>query len=332
MDRRLAKNQIVVLDGIAMAKETTTNPEPQTQPSVSRPAIGQSPICHAPVTIFAIPKAFIGDSDRIQRNAIGSWKQLSPAVDVLLFGDEEGIGEFAHEIDAAHESHLERNSHGTPLVNSAFAVAHELSSSPVLVYCNSDIILGPDFVQAIERLSNGAQFKTWLAIAERVDVEIDREIDFQNQQQLDWLHQHCASNGKQTSRACKEFFAFSRNLYRDVPPFAIGRGNWDNWMVASVKADGIPVIDLSESVSVIHQAHDYSHMNASRMECYVNGTEARENQRLAGGRNLISGSTCTYRLRENGVEPIGTVEACIDLFRDVPKFANLSIQLLLGRS
>jgi len=40
------------------------------------------------LTIFAIPKPFSGEFDRIQRNAISSWKSLPGAPQIILFGDE----------------------------------------------------------------------------------------------------------------------------------------------------------------------------------------------------------------------------------------------------
>ena len=320
----MAKSQTVVFDGVGMT-EKATNSTLQTKHS-------SEALCHAPITLFAIPKAFEGDADRIQRNAIQSWMQLNPAMDVLLFGDEPGIESFANEVGAFHESRLARNESGTPLVSSAFAAAHKLSDSPTLVYCNSDVILGPDFVRAIERLSSQTQLKQWLAIGQRTDVVIDREIEFESKTQVAWLEHRCKTEGEQSSRVCKEYFAFSRELFQNVPPFAVGRGNWDNWMVANAKANEIPIVDLTQQVTAIHQAHDYSHMNSSRMKCYVNGEEAIENQKLAGGRNLISGSTCTHRLGDNGIERIGIARAGFDFLQDIPRFAKLATQLLFGRS
>lgn len=289
------------------------------------------PLCHAPVTIFALPKPFVGDADRIQSNAFRSWMQLSPTVDVLLLGDETGIADFAAEHQIAHFGHVDRNRNGTPLVSDAFSLAHQISTSPILVYCNSDVILDHSFALAMESLSSQNQFEQWLAIGQRTDVAIDRELNFADADQLRWLNEKSRADGKKSSHVCKEYFAFSRSLYQDVPPFAVGRGNWDNWMVSSVKQSGVPVIDLSRQVSAIHQSHDYAHMNGSRMSCYVNGKEARENQRLAGGRNLISGSVCTHRLATDCVERIGMVRGVLDFLGDVPRFVKLMAQLMLGR-
>jgi len=288
-------------------------------------------LCHAPITIFALPKAFSGDADRIQSNAFRSWTQLSPAVDVLLVGDEKGIAEFAAEHHVAHVGQVSRNDSGTPLVSDAFLLAHQVSTSPILVYCNSDVILDHSFVRAMETLANQKQFDRWLGIGQRTDVEIDRELNFEDETQLRWLKQQKSERGTKSSHVCKEYFAFTRDLFTDVPPFAVGRGNWDNWMVASVKPMGVPVVDLSKYVSAVHQSHDYAHMQGSRMHCYVSGDEARENQRLAGGRNLISGSVCTHRLKDDRIEKIGFVRGALDFLGDVPRFAKLMAQLMLSQ-
>ena len=321
----MAKNQTVVFDGVTVDLKTT---QLQTESGLKT----SRTIGHAPITIFAIPKAFTGESARIQRNAIQSWMQLSPAVDVLLFGDEAGIGEFADDVGALHESELQRNEQGTPLVSSAFAQVCELTTSPIVVYCNADVILGPDFVQAIEQLSEQKELDQWLAIGQRTDLCVDCKIDFEDSDQVNSLWQNGETNGVVSSRVCKEFFAFPRELFREIPAFAVGRGNWDNWVVANAKAQNVPVIDLSKKTTVLHQSHNYLHLKASRMSCYVNGAEAIENQRLAKGRNLISGSTCTHRLRDSGVQKIGAAEAAFDFLVDLPRFAKLMVQLLSGRS
>jgi hypothetical protein len=182
----------------------------------------------------------------------------------------------------------------------------------------------------MEQLSAQSQFDDWLAIGRRVDLSVDAEIDFADEFQLKKLVERSRSEGSEASAVCKEFFAFNRGLFYDVPPFAVGRGNWDNFMVANAKSKSIPVIDLSPKVVVIHQQHDYSHMTASRLKCYVSGPEAKENQRLAGGRNIVSGTARTHRLGARGIDKIGPMEAGLDFLRDLPRLAKLTTQLLLS--
>ena len=194
------------------------------------------------------------------------------------------------------------------------------------------MILGPDFPRSIEQLSDLASLDQWLAIGQRTDLPVDANVDFDDPAEAESLWHDGRERGVLSSRVCKEFFAFPRGLFQAIPPFAVGRGNWDNWMVANAKAQQIPVVDLSPVVTVLHQSHDYGHLKANRMSCYVSGDEARENQRLAGGRNLIAGSTCTHRLSPNGIEEIGLARAAVDFLFDLPRFTRLSFQLLSGRS
>lgn len=303
----------------------------ETQASQSEPTADQ--LCRAPVTLFALPKPFVGDSIRIQRNAFLSWQRLQSSVDVLLLGDEEGIEEFATENGFAYGGGVDRNEDGTPLVSSAFAKAHEVSASPILVYCNSDVILERGFVRAMQALADHfvESGKDFLAIGHRTDLAVERDVDFSNPHDLESLMEQCRKHGTKSSAVCKEYFAFRHGFYQSIPPFAVGRGNWDNWMVAHAHQQNIPVVDISEEALAIHQSHDYSHAGVSRMACYVNGKEARQNQRLAGGRNLVSGSTANYLLSGGGIKRMGVAKKMIRFLQDVPRFSRLMTQLLVQK-
>jgi hypothetical protein len=63
----------------------------------------------APITIFAIPKAFRGHIGVIQRNAIEAWTQMRPAPQVLLFGDDEGVADVARDLGVRHVPQVQRN-------------------------------------------------------------------------------------------------------------------------------------------------------------------------------------------------------------------------------
>ncbi|MDG1875586.1 MAG: hypothetical protein P8J27_16870 [Mariniblastus sp.] len=280
------------------------------------------------VTLFALPKPFGVETDLIQKNAIKSWTQLSPHVEVLLIGDEDGIAETATEFGARHSNQLEFNSHGTPLVSSAFEIAHRETNSPFLVYCNSDVILMKDFVRAIELLAAHESFEKFVAFGQRTNLKVDHPIDFENKSEIENLLSDCVTSGKLATNACKEYFIFSRELYQQIPEFAIGRGNWDNWMIHSAKQDKHAVINLSDIVTVIHQDHSYSHTSTGRRGCYVSGEEARQNQRLAGGRHLISGSYGNWRLTPTGLQREKPLFLNPSFWSDIPRFGRLMMNLM----
>ncbi len=283
------------------------------------------------ITIFSIPKPFDNTqhgTDQIQQNAINSWTRLGPDVEVLLIGDEDGIAQTAAELEVRHSDGLEFNQHGTPLVSSAFQIAHQKTRSPILVYCNCDVILMPDFVDAIKTLVADQTCSQFVAFGQRTDLKVDHVVDFDDVGQTQQLLEDCDRDGTPVSNACKEYFAFNRELYTNVPRFAVGRGNWDNWMIHFAKQQNIAVVSLSDLVRVVHQEHDYSHMKAQRFQCYVSGDEAKENRRLAGGRHLISGSTPSWRLTRDGLVRENPFLLSRNFWADVPRFARLMLNLL----
>lgn len=303
------------------------------------------------VAIFTMPKSFADPHiNLIQRNAIQSWQSLGDTVEVILIGDDPGIAEAAIEFDIRHHVEVDRNGFGTPLVSHAFHIAKDLTDAEVLVYCNADTILLPDFKTAIQRIANGPIAQRFLAIGRRTNLDIVEAVDFSDPSAVMQLRQNAITSGRPASIVCKEFFAFSRGLFEDIPDFAVGRGNWDNWMVAYAKSIGVPVIDVSAMVLTIHQNHDYHHLPTERRrgqsqtdtisprgvaglkkglrkQCYLSGEEAKENQRLAGGKHIVNGSTTTCRLTQSGVVENRFAWLNLRFWVDLPRFLRLVNQL-----
>jgi hypothetical protein len=100
------------------------------------------------LTLFTVPKGFVGDTDVIQRNAIESWTRLGPDVEVILCGDDDGTALAALDLGVRHVPDTQRNEHGTPLLDSVFEAARQASLSPLLAYVNADIVLFDDFLDA----------------------------------------------------------------------------------------------------------------------------------------------------------------------------------------
>jgi len=278
------------------------------------------------LTLFTIPRSFDDEWSVIQKNAINSWKQLGPSVDVVLIGDDAGIAEFASEAGVGHCAGVKCNEFGTPLLSSAFQIAAQNSSSQLLGYVNCDIILFSEFVESIERVvahySDTPQ-KDFLAIGRRTNLFIDQPLDFQQQAQVDELHRRARAEGQLDSVVCKDYFVFPRARFCSIPDFAVGRGNWDNWMLAKAKSDSLSVVSLTECVLAIHQTNLGTHSGLAKFKNYVAGPEAKTNQRLAGGRNLINGSTSTHRLTNEGVVSNHWHGFGCEFWFDFPKFARL---------
>ena len=286
------------------------------------------------ITLFTTPNPFADKDDHttiIQTNAIRSWARLGPLVQVILIGDESGIEATAKQLGVQHSSQLQYNARLTPLVSSAFETARSMSDAPLLAYCNSDVILTENFLTTITRLMELKQQEPFVAFGRRIDLKVETEVDFDAPEALAALVARAKSEGKICSQICKEYFVFSRELYQNIPVFAIGRGNWDNWMIHSAKANGTDVINVSHQVTAIHQMHNYKHANTHRRNVYWTGKEAKENQRLGGGRHLVLGSVGTHRLTPSGIEREKALLLNPHFWADIPRFLRLLKNLVLSR-
>jgi hypothetical protein len=256
------------------------------------------------LTIFSIPKPFREEFAVIQRNAIQSWRLLHSDCEVILFGTEEGTAEIAAELNMRHVPEVARNEYGTPLVNDIFDQAQNLARHSVLCYVNADIILMGNFLAALHRIMDRPRF---LMIGQRRDVDIQEPWDFADPNWETNLRNHAKSEGECHQPFGVDYFAFSRGLYQDIPPFAIGRYYWDHWLVYSALASGVPVFDATPATVVIHQNHGYSSRQV------MSSPESARNLELAhactvGGEFLMfPAQSATWIIGHNGVRPALTL-------------------------
>ena len=252
------------------------------------------------ITLFAIPKPFQGHNEVIQRNAITSWTLPRPRPEILLFGDDKGTAEIAQEFDVQHIPRVARNEYGTPLINDIFKKAQLLATHDVLCYVNADIILTSDFIKAVEQVARRKH--RFLMVGRRWDVDLGGTWDFH---QPDWearLRAYVQRHGGLHGKTGIDYFVFPRGLFGAIPPFAIGRTAWDNWLIYRARAHGAAVIDITRTAIVVHQNHDYSHVTGGEDTAW-HGPEVRENLRLAGGHaNLFGLSDATHFLTTKGVK------------------------------
>ncbi len=229
------------------------------------------------LTLFAIPKAFQGHVGVIQRNAILSWMQLRPRPEIILLGDDDGTAEIAAEFGLKHIPNIARNEYGTPLMNSMFEVAQHQGTGPLFAYINADIILMSDFMQALQRVP----FERFMLTGQRWNLDFNQPLATDSDWAAD-LRDRVAQKGQQEGPQAMDYFVFSRDTYVEVPPFAIGRLCFDNWMLYQALSLNIPVIDASEAIMAVHQNHDYNHHPEGR-EWIFSGPEAQRNLQLLGG-------------------------------------------------
>jgi hypothetical protein len=251
------------------------------------------------LTLFAIPKAFHGHVGVIQRNAIGSWIRLGSRIRVVLLGDDDGVAEAARELGVEHLPGIARTALGTPRLDDAFAQVEAAATTDLLTYVNCDIILQDDFLEAVLRLPAGPL----LMIGRRWNTDIVEPLDFD---QVGWraaLASRVQETGTLGSCYGMDYFVFRRNTLGRLPPFAVGRPGWDNWMVYHALERRLLVIDATPSLRAVHQNHDYGHVPRGTGSTYE-GPEADENRRLKGAPDrTFSTHDATHALLHGQVVP-----------------------------
>ena len=101
----------------------------------------------------------------------------------------------------------------------------------------------------------------------------------------DRLQTELSARGRLHTRGGSDYFIFPRTCFLKIPGFAIGRAGWDNWMIYEARRQGWPCVDATETIRIIHQDHDYSHLPNG--QAHYRLPETIENVRLAGGRRTI---------------------------------------------
>jgi hypothetical protein len=225
------------------------------------------------------------------------------------------LAEAAAEWGAEHLKEVARNESGTPLVSSIFSLAQQRARHELMCYVNADILLLEDFLPSVKRV--GQELDRFLMVGRRWDLEVKEPLSF-DPAGRERLRRQLSVAGRKHPPAGSDYFVFRRGEFADVPEFALGRAGWDNWMIYAARAKRLAVVDATDSVTIIHQTHDYGHLPGGQPHYRL--PESETNLRLAGGREMIfTLKDATWRLGPSGlrrqrISPAGlarTVEAAL---------------------
>ena len=196
-------------------------------------------------------------------------------------GKEKGIEEIAKRFQAKPIPDIKTNKWGTPYLDGLIEKVVQVARFEILVLINADCILVGDLEQVVETIYK--RFSQFLAIATRYDSKIQERLPV-----LDWKSFALKNKGiphplfrqaqGKKSVGGMDIWIFSKTLYPKIPPFLVGRLNWDSWLVSNVYERQIPIIDISEEIFLIHQLHLLRKYKKEPMK-----TEIKINQQLIIG-------------------------------------------------
>ncbi len=263
------------------------------------------------LTIFTIPKAFIGHVGVIQRNAIRSWTLLESRPEILLLGNEEGTAQVAQKLGLRHIPEITTNEHGTPLLSDLFRRARLNARWGSLCYVNADILLLGEFARAVAQVQK--KLSKFLIVSKRINMDVAVDIGFEAGWQ-NLLRGQARRSGVSGDHTAIDVFVFPRETYSWVPDFAIGRLWFDQWLIKAARQSDIPVVDVSQVAPVLHQNHDYNHVSGGEERVW-RGEEAAENFRLYGSElHAYTLLSVTHELREDGkIQKVKLRRAVFDL-------------------
>lgn len=223
-----------------------------------------------------------------ERNAVDSWLNLHPETEVIIFTESDAeLWSFSSRVKVVRNT--KRHASGPPLLNHIFDQASRQSKHDVLCYCNSDIILLPEFLKAVSVLRNFAS--GYLGVSQRTDADIAMRIDF-NDSESALLLDKCVSDGLTHPATGSDVFVFPRNQYSvdAMPNLVVGRPGWDLWMIYDARRRFNKVVDLNSSKSVVHQNHPANY-NPKNVEHQVNRIHLPP-----GSANTFTMEYCNFRV------------------------------------
>ena len=232
------------------------------------------------ISIFTCPKPFEGNIKILQENAIRSWKEECSNSEILLVADEEGVSEASIQFGIRHIHGVRKNEFGSPLLDSLFQRTEQEAHGEIMAFISTDCMLIGNLENIIEMIKE--KFDDFLLMGIRYDSEISEKLPDSNWQEFvlknKGLWHPLARRKEGKSFGGCDLFVFPKGLLANTPPFVIGVACWDGWIPYDVKKRKIPIIDISESVSVIHQKH-----SARELKSYYQ-IQLQRNEKLMTGK------------------------------------------------
>lgn len=236
----------------------------------------------------------------IQRNAIRSWLTLEPVPQIVLMGDDAGVADAAREFGLLHLPEVETNEEGMPMRSSMCKLARQVAEHELLCMINGDIIILDGLYEALKHI----QLKQFVAAGRRYNLDIHDEIDFND---ADWrtrLLNRLDQEGELFGPSAIDYAVYSRNISPPVlPPFPIPRCDWDPWFLFQHQQRGIPVVNLSHVVTVVHQNHETPEEAKRKRRRWYRDAEWMATVRQAGGfSSMTTLREADYVMTSNGME------------------------------
>ena len=230
------------------------------------------------LTFLTSAKAFRGRVGENQQEAIRSWIAIHPKAEVILYGRAEGAREVCLDLNIRYVPDIKCAPSGVPYFNEIVSDASRRAQHDLQVYINSDIILASSILESASKVN----FQRYLIVGQRIELREGAKIDHFSKELPDQLYD-LALRGKAYLKnvSAIDYFVFSRGIWANLKPLIIGRGAYDNALIAYCLRSRIPIIDATFEILALHHSHNYDHVKNGMQEIY-HGEDAEKNRKLHG--------------------------------------------------
>lgn len=232
------------------------------------------------LTLFCVLKPFTDPHiSAIQHNALQSWRRVYGDVEILVFGDRAGVHETCDMLGITFVPGLRQGETGRDLMSDAFNRVSEIAQYDTLCYVNGDIILPPNFADVVRAID----CERYLGIGERWDTPLTEALTFPPGW---WQHvsAYAREHGRSPGSCSMDYFVHKRGQFSPMPDIYAGSWYSDNYLVATARQMGIPVVDLTEVVFAIHQ----NHTHPGGLDAWSKGIESMQSKALLPDGNAYS--------------------------------------------
>ena len=253
------------------------------------------------VTFFSSLRPFVDPHTTvIQRNAIKSWLALTPRPEVLLIGDDAGVAEIAREFSVEHIPHVEKDNKGLPMRSSMCHIANAVAQNELLCIINSDIVVLDHFYHTLSDIS----LTRFVATGRRYDLDVDEEIAMDNKAWRSILRGRIHRDGKLRGPSAMDYAVYPKSISPPVlPPFPVNSFGWDPWFLYAHHQRGIPVVNITQVATIVHQNHESSDDVRRKRKAWLSDATAMAALRKVGGfSSMITLREADYVLTPTGLQ------------------------------
>lgn len=228
------------------------------------------------MTFITVPRPF-AKGDIFERNklAIHSWLSISNSSRIILFVNRKEFdpsGRFPALLDELYGAHRIRyagpirgDHKGVPYIDDWFIKGLKAVESKYVCFINSDIVLSSKWLRRVKQVYSVMNDKQLVLIGQRIDFDLQPEklnsLHFGSKDFLKEIDEFVmSSNHSDHSPYGVDTFTFRADDPpfdpEKIPPFIMGRYNWDNWLVGWLNAnEKIETITFNLSPPIYHVNH-----------------------------------------------------------------------------